>query len=349
MATQRAHGRATIGDVAGLAGVSKATVSRVLNSSRTVAPEKAKAVHDAIVKLGYEPFGPAKALRQSRVRIWAVIIADIQNPFFTSVVRGIEDVAHVNGYRLVLCNSDDDLGKEASYVDIAVRERMSGVVIAAASSKSSHIDRLRDDGIPVVAIDRRLDDAKVDAVVVDNTAGATEATLHLIESGYRRIGCIAGPAEVSTSAERLAGYRNALRLAGHRYDKSIVRRADYREAGAYKVTLNLLDQPEPPDALFIANNLMTVGAIRAIHERGLSIPDDIGLVGFDDSPVAELLRPMVTVVAQPVIEIGRTAAELLLDADPSRPARDVVLAPRLIVRESSRRRGQSTERAATKR
>jgi LacI family transcriptional regulator len=337
VAKQRAHGRATIGDVAGLAGVSKATVSRVLNSSRTVAPEKAQAVHDAVVKLRYEPFGPAKALRQSRVRIWAVIIADIQNPFFTSVVRGIEDIAHVNGYRLVLCNSDEDVEKEASYLDIAIRERMSGVVIAAASTTSTHIDRLLDDGIPVVAIDRRLDDAKVDAVVVDNTAGACEATLHLIESGYRRIGCIVGPAEVSTSAERLAGYRTALRQAGHRYDKSIVRRADYREAGAYKATAALLEQDEPPDALFIANNLMTVGAIRAIHERGLSIPDDIGLVGFDDSPIAELLRPTVTVVAQPVLEIGRTAAELLLDAEPNRSARDVVLAPRLVVRESCRR------------
>jgi len=334
----------TIRDVAGLAGVSEATVSRVLNSSTTVAPAKAKAVHDAVAKLGYEPFGPAKALRQSRVRVWAVIIADIENPFFTSVVRGIEDIAHANGYRLVLCNSDEDVAKEAGYLDIAIRERMSGVVIAAASTTGSHIERLLDDRIPVVTIDRRLDHAHVDSVVVDNHAGAREATLHLLASGYSRIGCIVGPTEVSTSSERLAGYRSALRHAGHRYDKALVRRADYREAGAYKATNALLDDADPPDALFVANNRMTVGAIRAIHERGLSIPDDIGLVGFDDSPVAELMRPTVTVVAQPVHEIGRIAAELLLEADPNRPARDVVLAPRLVVRESSRRSGATSAR-----
>lgn len=328
--------RPTIGDVAALAGVSKATVSRVVNSTRSVAPDKAEAVRQAIARLGYEPFGPAQALRQTRVRIWTVIIADIENPFFTSVVRGIEDVAHANGRRLVLCNSDGDIDKEASYIEIAIRERMSGVVIAAASTRGSHIERLLEDGIPVVAIDRRLEGAEVDAVVVDNERGAFWATQHLLESGYRRIGCIVGPSEVSTSSERLAGYRSAMRGSGPGYDRSLVRRADYREAGAYKATKALLDLDQPPDALFVANNLMTVGAIRAIHDRGLEIPVDVGLVGFDDSPVAELMRPTITVVSQPVHEIGRTAAELLLDANPARAARDVVLAPQLVIRQSSR-------------
>jgi LacI family transcriptional regulator len=332
-----ARRRPTIGDVAELAGVSKATVSRVVNSTRSVAPDRAAAVREAVARLGYEPFGPAQALRQTRVRIWTVIIADIENPFFTSVVRGIEDVAHASGRRLVLCNSDGDVDKEASYLDIAIRERMSGVVIAAASTRGSHIDRLLEDGIPVVAIDRRLEGAKVDAVVVDNERGAFEATQHLLDSGYRRVACIAGPAGISTSAERLAGYRAALRRNGIRDDRALVRRGDYREATAYKATNALLDLADPPDALFVTNNLMTVGAVRAIHDRGLEIPGDVGLVGFDDTPVAELTRPTITVVSQPVHEIGRTAAELLLDADPDRPARDIVLAPSLIIRQSSRR------------
>jgi LacI family transcriptional regulator len=332
-----ARRRPTIGDVAELAGVSKATVSRVVNSTRSVAPDRAAAVREAVAQLGYEPFGPAQALRQTRVRIWTVIIADIENPFFTSVVRGIEDVAHASGHRLVLCNSDGDVDKEASYLDIAIRERMSGVVIAAASTRGSHIDRLLEDGIPVVAIDRRLEGAKVDAVVVDNERGAFEATQHLLDSGYRRVACIAGPSGISTSAERLAGYRAALRRNEIRDDRSLVRRGDYREATAYKATDALLDLADPPDALFVANNLMTLGAVRAIHDRGLEIPGDVGLVGFDDTPVAELMRPTITVVSQPVHEIGRTAAELLLDADPGRPARDVVLAPSLVIRQSSRR------------
>ena len=337
MTTDLSGRRATIGDVADLAGVSKATVSRVVNSTRAVSADRAQAVRDAVARLGYEPFGPAQALRQTRVRIWTVIIADIENPFFTSVVRGIEDVAHATGYRLVLCNSDGDVDKEASYLDIAIRERMSGVILAAASTRGSHIDRLLADGMPVVAIDRRLEGAKVDAVVVDNERGAFDATRHLLESGYRRVGCIAGPPEVSTSSERLAGYRAAMRNSGSRGDPSLVRRGDYREAGAYKATNALLDLADPPDALFVANNLMTVGAIRAINDHGLDIPTDFGLVGFDDSPVAELMRPTITVVSQPVHEIGRTAAELLIDADPGHVARDIVLAPQLVIRQSSRR------------
>jgi LacI family transcriptional regulator len=330
--------RSTIGDVAGLAGVSKATVSRVLTGSRTVSTDKVEAVRRAAAELSYEPFGPAQALRQSRVRIWAVIIADIENPFFTSVVRGIEDVAHASGHRLVLCNSDGDVDKEAGYLDIALRERMSGVVIAAASSSGSHIERLLEDGIAVVAIDRRLDGAKIDSVVVDNEAGAFDATAHLIEAGYRRIACVAGPTNVSTSTERLAGYRRALKEFGVGYDRELVRRADYREAGAYKATDSLLDSSAPPDAMFVGNNLMTVGAIRAIHDRGLRIPDEIGIVGFDDSPVAELMRPTISVVTQPVHDIGRTAAELLVDAlQGNRSARDVVLSPHLVVRDSSTR------------
>lgn len=316
--------------------MSKATVSRVLNGSRSVAADKAERVRRAAGELNYEPFGPAQALRQQRVRVWAVIIADIENPFFTSMVRGVEDVAYSEGYRLVLCNSDGEVAKETGYLDIAIRERMAGVIIAAASNSESHIERLAAEGIPVVAVDRRLDGARVDSVVVDNVAGAAEATRHLLDGGWRRVACIVGPSTVSTSNERLAGYRAGLRAAGVPFDRALVRRADYREAGGYKAARALLEADEPPDALFVANNLMTVGALRAIRDRGLRIPRDVAIVGFDDSPVAELMHPQVTVVAQPTYEIGRTAAELLVDPAAARSPRDIVLAPRLIVRESSR-------------
>lgn len=327
--------KATIGDVARLAGVSAATVSRVFNGTSSVSPDKEARVRRAVAELDYEPFGPAQALRRQQVRVWAVVIADVENPFFTSVVRGIEDVAYAHGYRLVLCNSDEDLAKEAGYIDIAIRERMSGVVIAVASTSESHLDRLAREGLPVVAIDRRFDDGGVDTVVVDNVRGGREATAHLLESGYRRVGCVLGPSRLSTSNERLDGYRAALKAAGVRFDRSLVRRADFREEGGYKATRALLEASNPPDALFVANNLMTLGALHAVQDIGLHVPDDVGVVGFDDSPAADLMRPRLSVVAQPTYEIGRVAGELLLDAGSRHEPHDTVLAPTLIVRESS--------------
>jgi LacI family transcriptional regulator len=328
---------ATINDVARRAKVSPATVSRVLNGTSAVATEKAARIRKAVADLNYEPFGPARALRQNRVRVWAVIIADVENPFFTSVVRGIEDIAYANGYRLVLCNSDEDLVKEAGYLDIAIRERMSGLVIAVASTTESSLDRLAHEGIPVVAIDRRVTGRNIDSVVVDNRRGAHDGTRHLLENGWKRIGCVVGPTRISTSNERLAGYRDALAEVGRPYARSLVRRADFREDGGYKATRALLELVNPPDALFIANNLMTLGALHAIQDLGVRVPHDLGLVGFDDSPAADLTRPRLTVVAQPTYEIGRVAGELLLAAAADRAPEHVVLAPSLIVRESSRR------------
>jgi LacI family transcriptional regulator len=327
-------GSVTIDDVAQLARVSPATVSRVLNGTSRVSDDKGSRVRSAVEQLGYEPFGPARALRHQRVRVFAVIITDVENPFFTSVTRGIEDAAHAGGYRLVLCNSDEKADKEATYVEIAIRERMAGVVIAVAASDESQLDRLIAHGIPVVAIDRRPD-KDIDSVVVDNRGGARQATAHLIECGWKRVGCITGPSRISTASERLQGYRNALRAAGRPLEPALQKRADYRQQGGYKAARQLLEAPHPPDALFVANNLMTVGALQAIHDLGIKVPHELGIVGFDDSPWAELINPRLTVVAQPTYEIGRMAAELLLTRDPEGAPRHVELAPTLIVRDSS--------------
>lgn len=332
-------GPAKIGDVAQRAGVSPATVSRVLNGSGSVSAERAAKVREAAAELGYTPSGPARALRQQRTRVWAAIVADVQNPFFTSIVRGMEDVALQEGHRLVLGNSDEDLGKEAAYLDIAVAEQMAGVVIAVASAKDSRLDVLLDRGIPVVAVDRRPqrhDDA-VDSVVVDNELGARQATEHLLAAGATRIACITGPVRVSTASERLAGHQGALRATGVRPDADLVRRADFKEDGGYAATRTLLAAKRRPDALFVANNLMTLGALRAVQEAGLRVPEDLLLVGWDDAPWTTLIRPQLTVVAQPTQEIGRQAARLLATASPELPARHVVLPPQLLVRASSSR------------
>jgi LacI family transcriptional regulator len=328
---------AKISDVAQAAGVSPATVSRVLNGTGTVTPARADAVRQAAIELGYTPSGPARALRQQRTRVWAAIIADIENPFFTAMVRGIEDVARAEGHRLVLCNSDEDIDKEAAYLDIVLAEQMAGVVIAVASAKESRLDALLDRGVPVVAVDRRPSrhEEEIDSVVVDNVLGARQATEHLVESGAVRIACVTGPARATTATERLTGYQHALRAHGRTAPAELSRRADFREEGGYTATRDLLHGTARPDGLFVTNNLMTLGALRAINDAGLRVPDDILLVGFDDAPWTTLVSPQLSVVAQPTHEIGRQAAQLLTSAGADVPARHVVLSPVLRVRASS--------------
>jgi LacI family transcriptional regulator len=327
----------TIDDVAREAGVSPATVSRVLNGTATVSTERAERVRSVAEALRYQPSGPARALRRQRTTLWAAIIADVENPFFTAMVRGAEDIALEENHRLVLCNSDEDLDKEAAYIDVAVADRMAGVIIAVASTAKSTLDPLLRAHIPIVAVDRQPKHKGVDSVLVDNRLGAAQATAHLIDGGATRVACVTGPAHLSNAETRLAGYSDALTEHGHAVEPSLVRRADFREEGGHAAALSLLDETDPPDAFFVANNLMTVGVLRTLRERGRRVPDDVAIVGFDDAPWTTLVSPQLSVVAQPTYDIGREAAKLLASASPGRRARHVVLPPTLVVRASSQR------------
>ncbi|MEV0616324.1 LacI family DNA-binding transcriptional regulator [Nonomuraea sp. NPDC050404] len=322
----------TIYDVAREAGVSAATVSRVLNGRRTVDPEMVARVLTAVRELGYRPNAVARNLRRSRTTLWAVIISDIGNPFFTATVRGIEDVARQAGYSVVLCNSDEDPVKEETYVTAALSEQMAGVIISSSGSVKA-ARNLLDSPVPVVAIDRQLPRGAVDTVVVDNEAGARAATRHLQEAGYTKIACITGPEGVSTADLRLRGYTEALSA------EPVVVRADFREKGGYDAMASLLSSGSRPDAVFVANNLMTVGALRCLTDRGVEVPAEMGLVGFDEIPWADLVRPSLTTVAQPTYELGRMAARLLVDriATPSAQPATVVLPAELLPRQSSAR------------
>ncbi len=329
---------ATIYDVALEAKVSPATVSRVLNGN-DVTPDLAERVRAAVERLEYRPNSVARSLRRRRSAVWGLIISDIENPFFTEMVRGVEDVAQASGYSVVLCNSDEDLTKEARYVDVIVDERMAGAIVSPASERESDFSSLLERGISVVGIDRRLGHDGADTVLVDNLLGAGLATGHLLEQGWRRVACITGQTRVTTAAERLEGYRRALGRARVRFDSKLVVEADFKQEGGRRAALQLLDRAKPPDALFVANNLMCLGALEALRERGLELATDIGLASFDDMAWAELLRPRLTTVAQPTYEMGREAARLLLariHGDGGAP-RQVVLAPTLHVRDSSLR------------
>lgn len=329
----------TIYDVAAKAGVSAATVSRVLNGRGTVSADLATRVETAVRELDYRPNGVARNLRRRATNVWGLIISDIGNPFFTALVRGVEDAAHEAGYSLVLCNSDDILDKEKSYVQIALAEQMAGVVITPSSEAESDLSPLLTRGIPVVAVDRRLHRHDVDTVVGDNVRGARLAIEHLLESGCRRIACITGPMQTTTAQERLEGYRQAVTAAGIELDPDLVVAENFKEDGGYDGAERLLRLGNRPDGLFVANNLMTVGALEALVDAGVEVPDDLLLVGFDDIPWARLTRPRLTTVHQPTYEMGRDAGRLLaarLTSDPGH-ARTVILSPTLRVRESSRR------------
>jgi LacI family transcriptional regulator len=329
---------ATIYDVARRAEVSAATVSRVLNGHASVDPRLAERVRAAVAELDYRPSALARNLRRSRTSLWAVIISDVGNPFFTSLVRGVEDVAQSNAYSVVLCNSDEDPDKEANYVSVALAEQVAGVIMSPSGPPAA-ATRLLDVGTPLVLIDRELSDVRADSVLVDNEHGAAEAVTHLLANGYQRIGCITGPESVSTARRRLRGYQQALADGGGGFDDSLVRYGDFRETGGYQAMAGLLDLPEPPDAVFVANNLMAVGALDCLRARGITVPDRIGVVGFDDLPWPGLVRPALTTVSQPTYELGRVAAQLLSERieDRDREPATVVLKTELHVRDTSRR------------
>ncbi|KAA5837072.1 LacI family DNA-binding transcriptional regulator [Saccharopolyspora hirsuta] len=333
---------ATISDVATRAGVSTATVSRALNGKSTVDPELAARVFAAAAELGYRPNGPARNLRKQETAVLALIIADVENPFFTAIARGVEDVAHAAGYSVVLCNSDDEPAKEREYIDVALQERVAGVLLSPTGHSES-VELLNRSTTPVVAVDRPLPDTPSDTVLVDSRLAAAEAVQHLVDQGYRRIGCLTGPSGVRTADDRLAGYRDGVRAAGLPSSDVLVRRSEFKAAGAKRAAHSLLIRPDRPDAVLVANNMMAVGVLETCAELGLRPGRDVGVVAFDDAPWATLLDPPLTVVAQPAYDVGAVAAQLLLGriGGERTEATTTTLSAHLVARASSSREPQS--------
>jgi LacI family transcriptional regulator len=325
-----------IGDVAREAGVSVATVSRALNGLATVDAELTRRVHEAAGRLGYRPNAIARGLRRRKTDVIALVISDIADPFFTAIARGVEDVAQAKGYSVLLCNADEDPGKEARYLEVAEIEQVAGVLLSPHSA-ATDISRLRSAGVPLVVVDRPLAEP-VDSVMVRSVEGARAATTHLLEQGWLRPACITGPADAATAQQRLEGYEQALSHAGSSTPLSV--HASFTQEGGSRAAAALLDADPSPDAFFVANTQMALGAIAELKRRGLRVSHDVGIITFDDAPWAPFLDPPVSVVAQPAYEIGRAAAELLMDrisGEETGGARSIVLATTLIVRESSRR------------
>jgi LacI family transcriptional regulator len=327
---------ATIKDVAALAGVSPATVSRVLNG-RSVSPDKERQVLEAAQALNFTPNRTARTLRRQLSEVVALVIPDIENPFFTSLARGVADTAQQAGYSVVLCNTDGDLAKEQHFLDIALSENMAGVVLAAAAT-TSDVRPLLDRGRAVVAVDRPLAGVDVDTVVIDNVGAGRLATRALWDAGFRDIACITGPEEIVTAVDRARGWREVIeQLSGRSPRDERLTHADFRVGGGRARMAELLDSGDRPDAVVAGNNLVGVGALQILHERGLAVPD-LGVAVIGDLPFSANSRD-VPVVHLPTRTMGTTAGGLLLERIEGHdaPARRVVIPGELRAGELPRR------------
>lgn len=329
---------ATIRDVAKRAGVAPITVSRVINNSGYFSEAARASVEAAIAELGYVPNRLARGLRQKRTHTLALVLTDITNPFFTTVARGVEDIANEAGYTVTYCNSDESLEKEQKYLDLLVQQQVDGILLVPTADTPENIRFLQKNNTPVVIMDRHVVDAQADIVRCDSEAGAYQLVQLLLELGHRQIAMLGGPEGISTAADRLAGYQRALSGAGVTPSSTLVQSGAFTQQSGYQMAREVLSATPQPTALLAANNFIAIGAVRAVQEFGLSVPDDIALVGFDDLPPALTMFPFLTVAAQPACEMAHQATKLLL----SRLAgegpvqwQEIVLPTELVLRQSS--------------
>ncbi len=330
---------ATMRDVAKRAHVSIATVSHVINGTRKVAPETTERIVQAMKELNYHPNAVAQSLRTRSTKVIGVLVSDITNPFFASLVRGAEDAAFEAGYSLIVCNSDESPEREDLYVRLFRRRRVDGILISpVGDGLTEAVSQLRDGKTPLVFIDRCPAGWEADAVLSDNIKGSRLATLHLARAGHTRIGIILGIKGATTTEERLNGYRQGLEESGLSFCGEYVRYGSYRVEGGRLAMNSLFLLEEPPSAVFSTNNLMTIGVFQELLNRGVRIPDEMALVAFDDLVWAEMVRPRLTAVSQRPVEIGREAVRLLLErlSVTGRYERRVIRIPvELRVRESA--------------
>lgn len=331
---------ATIKDVATRAGVSVATVSHVMNASRFVTDETKDRVLAAIAALGYRRDGIARSLRRNRTGTIGAVVSDITNPFFSDLVKGIENTIHGFQDRLnvILCNSEEDEARERELLDVLMEKRVDGLIIAPAGGNVAYLEALGRDGPPMVFVDRAMPSVAADTVTVDNVSASQSAVRHLIDRGHTRIALLKATLQASSIEERETGYRRVMAEANLPVDPGWIVKSASNIDAAHEAGRKLLSMTPRPDAVFTTNNFMTLGLVRAMNEAGLFSPEDMAIVGFDDFQWAEAFRPRITAVAQSGYLQGAEAARLLaarIAKSESGPPVHRVIPTQLIVRESS--------------
>lgn len=328
---------ATVQDIAHAAGVSVATVSRVLNSSPKVAQPTRRRVLDALDELEYAPNNLARNLRARALPVFGLVIPDVRNPVYTSLLRGVEDVALAGGFFVLLANTDEQPDRQTEYLRMLLAERVAGVILVpTASTRLEPVQTLLRVGIPVLALDRPLSELDIDTVQPDRARGVWLAIEHLAAHGHRAMGLLNGPPDLVTARQRAEAFQAVLRSLELEYQPTWDVAGDFRQEGGYQAAKALLAQSNRPTALLVANNMMALGALRAATELRMRVPDDLAIVAFDDTEWAPYLAPPLTTIAHDTQELGRMAAELLARrvVDPDRSAVTVLVPPRLVVRGS---------------
>ena len=332
----------TIKDVADFAQVSITTVSHVINGTRFVSDELRARVEEAMTALHFQPNGLARSLRMGQTKTIGLIVPDNSNLYFAEIARIIEDFGYQTGYSVILCNTDDDLEKETSYLDVLVNKKVDGVIFISAGGSGENLQKLRRQNIPIVIADREFPDIAADLVLLDNQTGGYLATRYLIGLGHHRIACISGSSLLTPSAQRVDGYRQAMQEAGLEIAPNTIISGDFRFQSGETCMDQLLDSAvERPTAVFVCNDMMAFGAIRSVRKHGLQLPADMSIVGFDNILLAQAFSPALTTVAQPIQEMAEIAVSLLVqqmqrkaDPKPIPEYQHIVLTPVLIERDS---------------
>ena len=342
---------ATIKDVALRAGVSVTTVSHVVNDTRHVSAKGRERVEEAIRELGYVPNAMARSLKSNTTSTLGMLIPNSSNPYFAEIVRIVEDRCFGAGYTLVLCNTDDEPHRQSVYLQVLAERRIDGLIVVSTGESGDNdlAKQLNGLRVPTVLVDREIADPACDLVETAHMQGGLLAVRHLLSLGHKRIACIGGPVGVMPSEQRIEGWRMALAEGGVTPNAdTLLWRGGFTSQGGYEAMHAILRTEQAPSAVFVCNDLMAIGALRAAHESGVHVPDDLSIVGFDDIELSAYTSPPLTTVAQPKERIGALAVDMLLErvGGKRRDARKVVLQPELRVRASTARHASFREAAA---
>ncbi|MGE5224547.1 MAG: LacI family DNA-binding transcriptional regulator [Omnitrophica WOR_2 bacterium] len=326
-----------IREVADKAGVSFTTVSHVINNTRYVSEETRAKVMAAMEALNYRPNAVARSLKSGKTNTLGLILPDSSNPFFAEVGHCVEEAAFQLGYRVILCNTEGDLLKEQMYVEVLSHKQVDGIIFYATGDRPASIELLIQSKLPFVMVDRDLANTPVDAVLTDNCEGGLLATRHLIQLGHQQIACLIGPSDNNPSAGRVIGYRAALTEAGLIPQEDNVLRGDFHPETGRVLTLQLLSRESPPTAIFACNDMMALGALRAVYQMGLRVPENVSIIGFDGIDLGSYSNPPLTTIAQPKDRMGKQAVQLVIERlrNPDNPPQRTVFPCNLIAREST--------------
>jgi LacI family transcriptional regulator len=326
-------------DIAREANVSQSTVSRVINNNPRISEATRQRVRKAMERLGYSPNAVARTLITGRSQLLGLVVSNITNPFYPEVIEAIVATATEHDYNVVLCNTQEDLKLQTSYLELLIEHQVDGAILTSSLlDGEGRLARIAPDSIPIVMVNRTVEGLRVDSVRMNNVGAGRMVARHLAEFGHRDLAFVGGLAQTSTHSERLVGFRSELEEMGIDLPDEYVTDGAFTRASGYELTEGLLALPRRPTALFCADDLIALGAMDAIVDAGLRIPEDISVIGVDDVPAASLRQVALTTVRQPAAEMGRRAVQLLLEriqGDPEAEPIDIVLRPRLIVRRTS--------------